>query len=417
MKIKILFSIFATTLSVTFFFGCELDVINPNTPTEEQVLTTSEGLIAVAIGMQHRMAKSVDDPIIIPGLITRELSANSNSLANDREFQEGTIIEDNASINKLWSEAYQTIKSANDILSNIDAVQFSDGMYNNLVALAKLAKAIQFTILIQSGFQQIPIETYDIIEPEFVERSAVINHALGLLSDAASKATLVSDEFNEDVLGDSFDLINTIKAFQARLSLMKGSYKDALAFANSVNYGAVSHLVYDNSYKNPLTDSFNTRNMFGVPQNWRENAEPADTRLSLLFATESYDGGVDWPDANANTLYQLIFWDNETDPYELFRYNEMILIVAEANARNGNLNEAITAINVIRNMAGLVDFSNNNESEILEEILNQRQYELFATGVSLEDYRRFGKINEIIVAWLPYPVSERDSNSNTPENP
>ncbi|NHZ85588.1 MAG: hypothetical protein GWP19_06875, partial [Planctomycetia bacterium] len=277
MKIKILFSIFATTLSVTFFFGCELDVINPNTPTEEQVLTTSEGLIAVAIGMQHRMAKSVDDPIIIPGLITRELSANSNSLANDREFQEGTIIEDNASINKLWSEAYQTIKSANDILSNIDAVQFSDGMYNNLVALAKLAKAIQFTILIQSGFQQIPIETYDIIEPEFVERSAVINHALGLLSDAASKATLVSDEFNEDVLGDSFDLINTIKAFQARLSLMKGSYKDALAFANSVNYGAVSHLVYDNSYKNPLTDSFNTRNMFGVPQNWRENAEPADT--------------------------------------------------------------------------------------------------------------------------------------------
>lgn len=417
MKTKILFSIIIATLIVTFYSGCKLNITNPNTPTEMQVLTTPDGLKAVAIGMQYRMAKSVDNQIIIPGLLAHELSANSNSLANHREFQEGTIIEDNASVSQLWSEAYQIIKSANDILYNLDDVQFSDGLYNGLIALAKLSKAIQFTVLIQCGFQQMPIETYNIAEPIFVDRSIVIDNALSLLDDASQKANLVSDDFNNDVLGDNFDLINTIKAFQARLSLMNGSYTDAITFANSVSDGALSHLVYDYNNSNPLTDYFNIRSMFGVPQNWRDNADPSDIRLSMFFDLESYDGGVEWPDTNDNILYPLIYWENETDSYELFRYNEIVLIIAEANARNGILSEAVAGINTIRSFAGLTVFSSNDTDIILDEILIQRQYELFGTGVSLEDYRRFGKINEAIVAWLPYPVSERDSNSNTPSNP
>lgn len=404
-------------LALAAFTGCNLDITNPNTPTEEQVLTTAEGLKAVSVGMQGRLAGGIDDPVIIPGLLAGEFSANSNSFANDREFQDAVIIEDNASVRLLWSHAYQTIKSANDVLFNIDKVTLSDGTRNGLTALAKTVKAVEFTILLQSGFQQIPVETYNTNTPKFVTKEAAIDKALALLSDAALKAVTVSDEFNNDILGSGFDLMNTIKMYQARLSLMKGDYSNAATFAASVDAGATSQLAYSDINKNPLTDNFHTRNMFGVPANWRADAEAGDTRIDVLFSATSYNGGLDWPNADENNIYTLNLWAGEQDPYDLFKYNEAILIQAETAARTNDLPTAVTNINIIRNAAGLADFASSDQTAILDEILKQRQYELFATGVSLEDLRRFGKIAQAKVAWLPYPQSERDTNPNTPSNP
>ncbi len=404
-------------LALAAFTGCNLDITNPNTPTEEQVLTTAEGLKAVSVGMQGRLAGGIDDPVIIPGLLAGEFSANSNSFANDREFQDAVIIEDNASVRLLWSQAYQTIKSANDVLFNIDKVTLSDGTRNGLTALAKTVKAVEFTILLQSGFQQIPVETYNTNTPKFVTKEAAIDKALALLSDAALKAVTVSDEFNNDILGSGFDLMNTIKMYQARLSLMKGDYSNAATFAASVDAGATSQLAYSDINKNPLTDNFHTRNMFGVPANWRADAEAGDTRIDVLFSATSYNGGLDWPNADENNIYTLNLWAGEQDPYDLFKYNEAILIQAETAARTNDLPTAVTNINIIRNAAGLADFASSDQTAILDEILKQRQYELFATGVSLEDLRRFGKIAQAKVAWLPYPQSERDTNPNTPSNP
>ncbi len=415
-KIKLTLQ-FIVILALAAFTGCKLDVTNPNTPTEEQVLTTAEGLKAVSIGMQGRLAVGIDDPVIIPGLLAGEFSANSNSFANDREFQDAVIIEDNASVRLLWSHAYQTIKSANDVLFNLDKATLSDGTRNGLTALAKTVKAIEFTILLQSGFQQIPIETYNTNTPKYVTKEAAIDHALTLLSEAALKAATVSDEFNNDILGAGFDLMNTIKMFQARLSLMKGDYANAATFAASVDAGATSLLAYSDINKNPLTDNFHTRYMFGVPANWRADAEAGDTRLDVLFSDSTDNGGLDWPNADENNIYTLNLWAGEQDPYDLFKYGEAVLIQAEAAARTNDLPTAVTQINIIRNAAGLADFASSDKTAILDEILKQRQYELFATGVSLEDLRRFGKIAQAKVAWLPYPQLERDSNPNTPANP
>ncbi len=404
-------------LAFAAFTGCNLDITNPNTPTEEQVLTTAEGLKAVSVGMQGRLAIGIDDPIIIPGLLAGEFSANSNSFANDREFQDAVIIEDNASVRLLWSHAYQTIKSANDILFNIDDVTLSDGTRNGMTALAKTIKAIEFTILLQSGFQQIPVETYNTKAPKYVTKDAAMDRALTLLADAKVKAANVSDEFNSDILGAGFDLMNTIKMYQARLSLMKGDYANAATFAASVDAGATSQLAYSAINKNPLTDNFHTRNMFGVPANWRADAEAGDTRIDVLFSATSYNGGLDWPNADENNIYSLNLWAGEQDPYDLFKYGEAVLIQAEAAARTNDLPTAVTNINIIRSAAGLANFASSEQAAVLDEILKQRQYELFATGVSLEDLRRFGKINQAKVAWLPYPQLERDSNPNTPANP
>ncbi|MBU0473241.1 MAG: RagB/SusD family nutrient uptake outer membrane protein [Bacteroidetes bacterium] len=408
---------FLIVIIASIVTSCDLNISNPNTPTEADVLSTAQGLKAVAIGMQGRMAIGVDDQVLIPGLLAGEFSANSNSMANDREFQDQMIIEDNASVRLLWSHSYQAIKSANDILHNIDAVQFSDGTKNGMVALAKTAKVIEFTTLLQCGFQQLPVETYNSNTPSFVSKTEAINYCLTLLSEAATPAANVSDEFTNDILGDGFDLLNTIKVFQARLSLMKEDYSAAITFANSVDAGATSVFVYSAINLNPMTDNFHTRHMFGATANWRDNAESGDTRVEALFDTTSYNSGLTWTNPDENKLYDVLLWKNQLSSFELFRYGEMTLIKAEAYARTNDLSNAATQINIIRSAAGLANFNSNDQSAVLQEILKQRQYELYATGVSLEDLRRFGKISLAKVAWLPYPQVERESNPSTPSNP
>jgi hypothetical protein len=317
----------------------------------------------------------------------------------------------------LWSHAYQAIKSANDILHNIDAVQFSVETKNGMVALAKTAKAIELSTLLQCGFQQLPIDTYNSNTPSFVSKTEVINYCLTLLSESTTPATNISTEFTNEVLGDDFDLVNTIKVFQARLSLMKEDYPSAITFANSVTPNASSVFVYSSINLNPMTDNFHTRNMFGATANWRDDAEAGDTRVDALLGVTSYDGGLTWTNPDENKLYEVLLWSDQLSSFELFRYSEMALIKAEAYARTNDLSSAVAQINIIRFAAGLADFNSSDQNAVLTEILKQRQYELYATGLSLEDLRRFGKISLAKVPWLPYPQVERDANPNTPVNP
>jgi hypothetical protein len=65
----------------------------------------------------------------------------------------------------------------------------------------------------------------------------------------------------------------------------------------------------------------------------------------------------------------------------------------------------------------------NTQTAILEEIYRNRCIELFMTGLKLEDSRRFGRPGfgqanaERTRNFYPYPVTERNSNPNTPDNP
>jgi hypothetical protein len=59
--------------------------------------------------------------------------------------------------------------------------------------------------------------------------------------------------------------------------------------------------------------------------------------------------------------------------------------------------------------------------QLIDEIYDNRRYELFATGLRWEDLRRLGQIGATDVGkrcWLPYPIVERNANpENVPVNP
>src|SRR5690606_7554569 len=73
------------------------------------------------------------------------------------------------------------------------------------------------------------------------------------------------------------------------------------------------------------------------------------------------------------------------------RNEELILVYAEANILLGYLQEAEKALNVIRNSAGLPDYSGLKTIDALTtEMLKQRRYSLWFEGHRMFDLRRYG---------------------------
>lgn len=63
----------------------------------------------------------------------------------------------------------------------------------------------------------------------------------------------------------------------------------------------------------------------------------------------------------------------------VFRYTDIMLLLAEAYVKNSQPGKALPIVNDIRNRAGLGDYS-GDESELIDEIMQQRVGELFGEG-------------------------------------
>ena len=401
--------------------ACSLDVTNPNAATGEAVLTTPAGLRAVTVGVQGRLANAIEEGVWIPGLVSGELGVTTASQAPQREFQRfptataNTPLEDtNNELLDLWSKYFGVVRSANDILDNVDAVTLAPGTKSGMTALARLHKAIAFGTLIEA-WEQIPLEP-DAEDPAFSPRAEVLDAVLGLLTTARADlaAQAPTPEFTA-LVNPGFDLPNTIRAMQARYSLAAGSYEQALAFANEVPASATSVFTYTSGDPNALRGVFHQLGYFAAIAQFRTNAEAGDTRVNF-FTTAAAPP----PAFGGASLAPLNVYRNVTDPIPVFTQDELRLIRAEAHARAGRLPEARTAVNAVRTANGLAartDAQLATQTAVLDEIYRQRSYSLYLSGLHWADQRRFGRLADAKVAWLPYPLGERATNPNTPANP
>lgn len=406
-------------LLLPFLSGCELDINNPNAPTDTEVLSTPEGLKAVAIGMQGRYGNAIEETILISGVVSGEIGNTNATPSTTREFQDfpdpgaNSQIEDtNGELDALWSKHYGVIKSANDILKNVGSVQLDPGTRSGMEALAKLMKAMSFMALLDN-FQQISISPDDADAPPFVDRASALAEVASLLSDAAADtaATTPSAEFNSEIRATSFDMSATILVMQARTALARGNYQEALNFAAAVPAGASAVLVFDAVDANPVNNVIYSLGYYGALASFRGNADAGDMRVDRFTTADSLEG------FGGASLNGLSIYADITSSIPVFSADELLLLQAEAYARNNNVNDAETLLGVVRGNNGLSAVSYPDVDAVLEDVFRQRTYSLFLTGQHWADLRRFGKLDQAKVEWLPYPFSERSNNPNTPANP
>jgi hypothetical protein len=320
-------------------------------------------------------------------------------------------------------------KEATIIIDAADNAASDASVANSLKAYALFYRAMTHGTLIQY-FESIPLEIIE--DAPFNSRSEVLQNAIADLEESKGyinlglSSTVTSGVFN------SVDLENSVNALLARFNLMNGNFDAALSAANTVDLAQSSTWEFDAAVPNPLAFWFGSQNVtqardfnFGLPASLLP--DPNDQRIPFYVVQPD---PIDDP-----SNFQLIgFWLDNEDQIPVYLPGEIMLIKAEAYARNNDLTNAVAELDAVLTKtsgsdvfgvgANLASYSGAmTQAAILDEIYKNRRIELYLTGSSLEDTRRFGRPGatdanaERNRDFYPYPNAERDNNTNTPANP
>jgi hypothetical protein len=413
-----------------------LEQLNPNAPTEEEVLTSADGIKALAIGMQAQYGETINETVEVANFIGRRFATMPSAVLGLRELETGgsDVQGFNGTVNNFWNAEYRVIKSAEDLINHVDQVSLDAGTRSGILALAKLMKAMALGELIEA-FVSIPVTVTNSLTPAFADRNTVLTTVITLLEEARNglAATPPSADFNNNILGIGFNLPNTINAMLARYALIAGDYQKALAAANAVDLNVTSRLFYNSSVsRNPIYLATQQIIYYKPVESFRLNAEAGDGRVAY-WAVEGTPNEQSFLGKPVDNFVQ---FRQDNAPYFVYLPGEVTLIKAEAYARLNDLTNALTELNKVRtkttDAAGLgaglpaktaADLP--TQQAMLDEIYNQRNYELFMTGLRWGDTRRFDKPGAATDPatrsrtrdWFPYPDAERLSNPNTPADP
>lgn len=445
MKIKFinLKMILLTALLVLTTVSCNTEFENPNSPTNQQILNSRDGLLSLAVGIRQLYSTSGLRFIIeTPAITTREGGITTTFL-NMIELEDGgtSIPNFNTNTQGLWVTLTRLIGMAEDLSEGADRVEIQAGTVSGLKAYANLFKALSIGHLSLS-YEQVILATSPNNDAVFVPRQQGLQEAIRLLEEAQSllSTNSPSDEFNSIVLGGNIDLNNTINLFLARFNLYAGNYQVAINAAKNVSETSTSFFNYDNLNPNPIwarviqnnVPNFKPQDNFGLPENIF-SFDPSDGRFAF------YTSPSDEINPNGFEIDNLEgFFQTQSTAIPIYIPDEAKLIIAEAELRKSSpdINAAVQALNDVLTdnddplgiNANVSPYNGPLTSEaVLMEIYKNRRAELFLTGNSLEDSRRFGRpqpnpaprtfSDERNRNFYPYANTERNNNPNTPPDP
>ncbi len=420
---------------ILFVSSCELDQSNPNSATDEQVLKTREGIIALSIGIrQNYSTNGLGSSMLAPTVTAREMKGFA-TFTNTLELEAGgtALPSANGIILTYWSAMQRQMQMSENLIASAPAVGgIEPGLLSGMMAQAYLFKAMALANL-ATTFEQANLSSNTTEPVAFVPRAQVFAEALRLigLGITGITTTAPSASFTTLVAGPDFDLRNTLYAMQARINLMAGNYTQALASANLVDLTKKSSFTYTTISPNPtytiynVTKSYRPRENFGLPAGL---FEAADKRLAFYFTTPR-------DILNGDPVVTLTgFSAAQTTAIPVYLPDEIKLIKAEAILRtDGSLTTALGLIDEVRTQtagdlfgvnAGLPAYSGVvSKDALLLEVYKQRCAELYLSGLKWDDTRRFSRPvppannSERNRIFYPYPDQERINNTNTPADP
>lgn len=406
--------------------SCKKEFDDPSRAKSDVALGSAQAMSAVAVGIQ-RTYTVARTGVIFNAVATSGFSSNELRLLNAGNIPElqlstgGNAVDGtNTILFNLWASAYKVVAESNNVISNAERLG-DKGYASGLIGYVTIFKALSLGT-ISSFWEKVPVTTGKNVP--FVTRDEGYKAAIAAIDKAlaAIAAAPISAQFNATV--PNLNIVNTLHALKARYALFTGQYPLAIAEANAVSLTVGSAFTFDNANPNVLNTIIASNNVF----------QPTDTNLGLsgTLVPDANDKRVPFYTVMAGspaTVRMAGFSTSVTGGIPIFLPGEMLLIKAEAYARQttpdlGNslieLNKVVTKNNDIfgvnANLLPLV--GPFTQAELLERIYQHRCIELFASGLKLEDMRRFNRPQaEMKRRFMPYPFQERDNNPNTPANP
>ncbi|WP_310588707.1 RagB/SusD family nutrient uptake outer membrane protein [Larkinella rosea] len=416
--------------------ACREEYLNPSSASEQQVINSPDGLIAMANGLQSRYTAgrlgAIYNAVATGGLTTREFRVLNAGNVDEVALESGlaNVTNANSVVRQLWTSCLITNANSDIILANADKITEA-GTKSGVVAYAAIFKALSLGTLAQF-FEQAPIKAGE--NAPFVPRVQLLKESVTQLEAAATlvASNPLSVKFTTSIV-TGIDIPNTLQALIARNSLFAGDYAKAAAAAAKVDLTKKSFFSFDDNTRNPIYETaFSNRNVIepvsatlGLPAGL--TPDPADKRIPFYVR----------PTASATLNLGTGFATANNAPLPVYLPGEMLLIRAEALIRGissggapTDVNAAITELNKVLTKtaatdvwgvgAGLPAYAGPAvAADVLNEIYKNRAIELAYSGFRLEDGRRFGRSGPSVTGernrnFMPYPRTERDNNTNTP---
>jgi hypothetical protein len=466
-------------LSLVILLGCKKFVEIPPPVTQlvtASVFDNSTTATSAQTTIYTQMAKNAESYwlALYSGLLADELK-NYSTAVNYVDYYTNAMNAATGNLFGHWKFYYNYIYQANAVISALQGNNsISPAIEQQLIGEAEFVRAF-WLFYLTNCYGNIPIVT---------TTNYTINASIARSPQAQVYQQIVSDltdarqKLNSNYVDNSDTATTTertrpnkavAEAFLARVYLYMGKYDSAEIFAaaviNNNSYQLCTNLspaMGSNSVflmnsteaiwqiAIPLPASGNTRDalyfiLLGAPSSGQTNCTTISPQLLGAFETGDLRRKY-WIDSVKSVPPNYYFpykYENITSSvteYDMvFRLAEQYLIRAESEARQNDLTDAVSDVNVIRARAGLpplVVGVNTNNNLILSQILHERQVELFTEwGHRWFDLIRTGAIDTVMGApgnvyrakggigtwnpdWELYPIppSERSLDPNLTQN-
>ncbi|MDH5368093.1 MAG: RagB/SusD family nutrient uptake outer membrane protein [Cyclobacteriaceae bacterium] len=421
--------------AVIFISSCELEEINnPNAPTYESFLNgaTQADVRLVATGLEAIMRNDLSFHYQTVSILGREYyDLTGVDPRYTGELLKGPLDNNGFLTTRAFAAWYKIVQTANllEIAVENSAAGFSNAEKDGYYGYAKTLEAYALLMVANRQYSNgIRLDVSDPNNPsDIVDYNTALTGIMTLLNEANTHLNSAPSEF-DFVPSAGFSGFDTPSAFAefnraiaARVAIYQNDKTTALSTLNNSFMDLGGNLDDGPSHVFGLTGNDISNGQYYIKDQtgqeymahdtWVSDAEPNDSRVSSkvsLFGTgrQSFD--------NLSADYQVQLYTSNTDPIKLIRNEELILLYAEANIGSNNT-EAINAINIIRNDAGIGDYTGGTTNADLEnEILHQRRYSLFGEGHRWVDMRRYNRLSQIptdragdnVLDAFPTPVTE-----------
>jgi starch-binding outer membrane protein, SusD/RagB family len=336
-----------------------------------------------------------------------------------------------------WAAPYQAINQANVLITATQNTATISAEERAAVAgFAKMIQGYQYMIPANFVYENgIRLDVSDPLNPgPFVGYEAAMNFAKGLLDQADQDFNTAGTGNFPFRLTPGFNQFNTVpalrqvnKAITARINAYRKDWQGVLtalegSFMNltgNLNAGPAHPYTGPPDAFNPLyyVPNANINTIIVVHPSMLADATPGDNRVATKFFQRTNPVTVTTDATPLVGTHQDARWASNTSPIPFIRNEELILLKAEAHANLNQFPQAIEAINIIRNAAGIGNYGGaSTQAALITEILYQRRYSLWAEpwGHRWIDTRRYDRQGDIPTSFdqgsvfkqFPHPQAE-----------
>ena len=377
---------------------------------------------------------------------------------------------DNGSVGTFWSDTYETISRANNVISNVEGMDIDAKLKVRLIGEAKFLRAYSYFNLV-NVFGKVPLKTkpqntsetihvgLSEIDKIYEQIDADLTDAAGSLTDtkdgranrSAAYALLAKSKLFQGKWDEAVAAITEFEKVGAGYDL-ESNYADLFCTGGENSKESIFAIRYGNSKVASRGNNLNVWFSPAIEEGGYHFNQPTDSYVSCF--SEKTVAGADDPRLDASigrdgkpwfngTTFDAS-WGNETGylvkkydedkvedmaksqstiPQHRIRYAEVLLIKAEAlnEASASNVADAAIALDRVRSRAGLAGTSAKTQAELRNAIRIERRRELGFEFHRFFDVMRYGKEYAVAAigesAWgadryyFPIPQSETDANA------